>query len=79
MLEYFTTLFMTYLLAAYIFSKYLKKFGYSKRLVFDDMVTMVYHSTSKTLNSALNITKKNRSRFCLEFLLYVLQMDSLSV
>lgn len=49
---------MTYLLAAYIFSKYKKKFGYSKRLVFDDMVTMVYHSTSKTLNSALNITKK---------------------
>lgn len=79
MLKYFRTLFMTYLLAAYIFSKYKKKFGYSKRLVFDDMVTMVYHSTSKTLNSALNITKKNRSRFCLEFLLYVLQMDSLSV
>lgn len=79
MLKYFPTLFMTYLLAAYIFSKYKKNFGYSKRLVFDDMVTMVYHSTSKTLNSALNITKKNRSRFCLEFLLYVLQMDSLSV
>lgn len=79
MLKYFPTLFMTYLLAAYIFSKYKKKFGYSKRLVFDDMVTMVYYSTSKTLNSALNITKKNRSRFCLEFLLYVLQMDSLSV
>lgn len=78
MLKYFTTLFMTYLLAAYIFSKY-KKIGYSKRLVFDDMVTMVYYSTSKTLNSALNITQKNRSRFCLEFLLYVLQMDSLSV
>lgn len=49
---------MTYLLAAYIFSKYKKNFGYSKRLVFDDMATMVYHSTSKTLNSALNITKK---------------------
>lgn len=79
MLKYFPTLFMTYLLAAYIFSKYKKNFGYSKRLVFDDMVTMVYYSTSKTLNSALNITKKNRSRFCLEFLLYVLQMDSLSV
>lgn len=79
MLKHFPTLFMTYLLAAYIFSKYKKKFGYSKRLVFDDMVTMVYYSTSKTLNSALNITKKNRSRFCLEFLLYVLQMDSLSV
>lgn len=75
MLKYFPTLFMTYLLAAYIFSKYKKNFGYSKRLVFDDMVTMVYYSTSKTLNSALNITQKNRSRFCLEFLLYVLQMD----
>lgn len=58
MLKYFPTLFMTYLLAAYIFSKYKKKFGYSKRLVFDDMVTMVYYSTSKTLNSALNITQK---------------------
>lgn len=58
MLKYFPTLFMTYLLAAYIFSKYKKNFGYSKRLVFDDMVTMVYYSTSKTLNSALNITKK---------------------
>lgn len=79
MLKYFIIFFMMYLFVVYIFLKYLKKFGYSKRLVFDDMVIMVYYSISKILNFVLNIIikfkcfiKKNCSRFCLEFLLYVL-------
>lgn len=58
MLKYFIIFFMMYLFVVYIFLKYLKKFGYSKRLVFDDMVIMVYYSISKILNFVLNIIKK---------------------
>lgn len=58
MLKYFFIFFMMYLFVVYIFLKYKKNFGYSKRLVFDDMVIMVYYSISKILNFVLNIIKK---------------------
>lgn len=58
MLKYFIIFFMMYLFVVYIFLKYKKKIGYSKRLVFDDMVIMVYCSISKILNFVLNIIKK---------------------